>query len=236
MGDARKLSTTLCALAFALGVLGFADTALAEAWTGCVTPGGTIVRMKQGEVPLRPCSKNELVIHLTDKASKQNSNASYNHETNCKALESSGATPSLLVELGCPLGTEPKPQGEPIPITRADTGPLSVVPCENDASTFCTRVENAFIGRQFYVSNEGFENNLSPTSACPAACESDDRCFLSFLENAATAVKDYPQLVCHLYYRSDNVGATENWCNVSERQCRALTVQVINPHWYRVEQ
>jgi hypothetical protein len=231
----RKLSTTLCTLAFALGALGLADTALAEAWTGCVTPGGTIIHMKQGDVPLKPCNKNQTVIHLTDEASKQNTNATYNHEVNCKALKSTGATATLLGELGCPVGTEQMPEGPMIRVTDVDPGPFTTVDCENDPSYSCIRVENAFVGRQFYVSNEGFDLNRTNTSGCPTACQSDDRCFGAWLESANAEIPKSPELVCHLYYRSDTLGAIENFCAGNRETCIAINLPLINPYWYREE-
>ena len=97
-----SMYTTLALTAACLGTIGTAQ-AETSAWTGCVTPGGTIIHMAQGDAPLKDCSKNQRLVHLRDVAAYQHPEANYDQATVCEAFHSIGLVPiEILEDLGCP--------------------------------------------------------------------------------------------------------------------------------------
>ena len=93
---------TITALALVAVLLFGVDAAQAETWTGCVTPGGTIVHLAPGESPARRCGPQEKVIHLDDRHANQNPVANYDHAKVCAALLNAGADVGILTSMGCP--------------------------------------------------------------------------------------------------------------------------------------
>ena len=83
--DIRRTGIFATALMF---LYSFAWTAKAEtsAWTGCLTPGGTIIHVAQGDAPLKRCSRNQRLIHLRDEAAYQHTEANYDQAKICEAF------------------------------------------------------------------------------------------------------------------------------------------------------
>ncbi len=57
-----KMSIRTIIVLSAVLLLGI-GTAQAADYTGCVTPGGTIIHVGPGDTPLKPCNRNQEVIH-----------------------------------------------------------------------------------------------------------------------------------------------------------------------------
>jgi hypothetical protein len=86
----------------------------------------------------------------------------------------------------------------------------------------------------------GFDDN--DESSCRNACETDNRCFMAWLENAVAPIDDEfqgrrgsPSLACHLFYRSENVEFWEHFCGKPDGgDCRqGLATEQF--YWYRQE-
>ena len=247
------LLTAILALA-----LGLANTAFADTWTGCVNPGGQIHHLRQGDAPMKPCHKNGVIIHLSDLASKTSATqftpdqgattgtlkpgATYDHDLVCKALgEAAGVENATLDALGCPLGTEPVPTGMVTQTFPSPTGPLDIGSCSDNAAVGCFKVSDAFVGNQFMVPNQEFALNRADTGFCPTACNSDERCFMAWLENAELPISgrgtgggDHPSLVCHLFYRAEGINF-EHYCGHSLGEC-GVSLATSQPFWDRPEE
>ena len=248
------LLTAILALA-----LGLANTAFADTWTGCVNPGGQIHHLRQGDAPMKPCHKNGVIIHLSDLASKTSAtqfipdpdpnvttgtttpSATYDHDLVCKALDEAGATLATLAALGCPSGNEPVPTGSVTRTFASPTGPLDIGSCSDNAAVGCFKVSDAFVGNQFMVPNEEFALNRADTGFCPTACNSDERCFMAWLENAELPISgrgtgggDHPSLVCHLFYRAEGINF-EHYCGHSLGEC-GVSLATSQPFWDRPEE
>ena len=76
------------------------STTLADSYTGCVTPGGTVIHLALGDSPKEPCARNMKLIHLNN--DKHNEDTLYNHLAVCTALGNAGAQQVDLDAMGCP--------------------------------------------------------------------------------------------------------------------------------------
>lgn len=228
----RKLISITLAIPIALLLLTTQTPVQADTWTGCVTPGGTLHRLAQGESPRTPgCQKKEGLIHLTDQPSKQSSQATYNHELMCMALAETAVSTGKLTALGCPKGTEPGPTGVALDVLN----PNGTLECDLDPVSqafYHLNIDGAMIGRQFQVANAE-ENNFRPDGECPTACNADDRCFMAWVDRASEDLKHQSSLTCHLFYRNDNAH-WQFYGGFTESQC-ASTVRVPNAFWQRDE-
>ena len=78
---ARTICKTFVAGSTALLAVLFMATGMAQAevsaWTGCVTPGGTIIHLTRGDTPAEPCQGKQALVHLRDEAAFQNADANY---------------------------------------------------------------------------------------------------------------------------------------------------------------
>lgn len=96
---------TIAALAlFAVMLMG-TDAVQANTWTGCVTPGGTIIHLAFGDSPAKPCGPRQDVIHLDSAVARQHNDANYNHAKVCEAFRSLANTvpfDDILTQMGCP--------------------------------------------------------------------------------------------------------------------------------------
>lgn len=123
----RRLLTSMLAAAAWLLLLsgaGAVQAAAADDYTGCLTPGGTIIHMAKGASPAKPCSKKQQVIHLDGRVAKQTYELHWNPAVVCEALRllDVGNTQDIatqLTALGCPsIHVVPPPDGQPL--TRVD--------------------------------------------------------------------------------------------------------------------
>ena len=83
-------------------LLGGTQSAQAIDYTGCVTPGGTIVDLALGESPAKPCSNKESIIHLDDTNANQHVTAHFDLSALCKVLDDLTPPSADLEALGCP--------------------------------------------------------------------------------------------------------------------------------------
>jgi hypothetical protein len=92
----------------------------ASDFTGCVTPGGTIIAVAPGPSPLRPCEPNQTVIHIDGRVAKQAFDVHWNPLVVCEALwqlgeQSTANIADQLEDLGCPSHPDlPAPSGQPL--------------------------------------------------------------------------------------------------------------------------
>ena len=92
-----------------LAVAGSADD-----YTGCLTPGGTIIHVAEGASPLKPCSRKQTVIHLDGRVAKQTHALHWRPAAVCEALrklDTSGSIEEQLIQMGCPSTKVEKPIG-----------------------------------------------------------------------------------------------------------------------------
>ena len=92
------MNKTITGLLSVFAIIGWTETALAEDYTGCVTPGGTIIDIALGQSPARPCQNKHHIIHL-DSNANQHVSAEIDLTALCKTLQAASIPPDL--SLGC---------------------------------------------------------------------------------------------------------------------------------------
>ena len=204
--------TTLALTAMYAGIIGTAQ-AFESAWTGCVTPGGTIIHLAPGDTPLKRCSSRMQLIHLNDEAAHQNTDATHNQVASCEALHELGLSEEQIAKLGCPSTAD---------LTRPGSVSETHVTGDN------------LVGNNFNVCNilkvesrpewkdgwhwvmpggvvagtQGFNsiNAVEFADECQEECAIDDKCIAAWLK------ADNPpssHSTCRTFHYSDNPEGTE---------------------------
>jgi len=191
----------------------FTHTALAEtsAWTGCVTPGGAIIHLANGNEPKEHCQGKQALIHLRDVAAYQNTQANYDHAKICEALHALGLDSTELDNLGCPSTPTLTRQGivkAILPVdyrTNESLGNVSV--CDifdvipngdlNTLGGFQWTVKGGF------VASEPALPFVGGKVQCGSICEADDKCIAAWY-NVIGAERSKAG-TCRIFHYSDRV-------------------------------
>lgn len=185
-----------------------------SAWTGCVTPGGTIVHLALGDAPSQPCSQNMGLVHLRDTAAYQHTEANYEQAKMCEALHSLGLDPTHLADLGCPSTPTLTRPGT---VTRVHSQDYrDNVTAGNGAVCGIFAIEQNNTAFDFVVKG-GFVDSTQPvpfiggSEACRVLCVGDDKCIAAFYSGQAGTVSAQTPNVgtCRVFHYSDQLN--DDW-------------------------
>ena len=243
-----KRTILLAATAMAVATFLIIGTAQADYYTGCVTPGGTIIHLAIGETPANACGHKQKLIHLNN--DKNNDQTRYNHLAVCAALDNAGAFDTDLQALGCPI--DPVVPG-PTVVVELLTTPAFF----NDAPHERCGVkleQNDKWGPGWHIAVYGIDDYtgadgggyLASTSQvysggggdhvadCKAICEGDDKCVAA----RVTSTTNHLFEDCDVFHHSDTVDVPYNvFCGLQPGggvgtigSCEAS--QVISNKWF----
>jgi hypothetical protein len=229
-----KLSITTVIILSVVLLLGHTTMSIAGQFTGCVTAGGTIINVAEGEEPLRPCRSNELLIHLEWNVKNPNL-TQYNHIAVCNALESAGAHLDLLRAMGCP--ENPNTSNEPVLAIGAQSWiGLFTAPDYEWCGLKFERREDwgslwhiAIYGTDDYTgaSGGGYRAKTiqvsqtadpGPAAICMEHCQNDPQCIAASIDREMLGAKSGRLTAdCDIYYHIDNTTDPFNiWCGAGD--------------------
>lgn len=182
-----------------------------SAWTGCVTPGGTIIHLARGDQPAKRCQENQQLLHLRNEAAFQNTDANYKQGASCKAFHELGLSATALENLGCPsTPTLTKPgivsgqvHGSTLVANNFDVcGILKV-----ETSDTWTPSWHWVVPKGFIVANVTLPVVTGQQENCRDLCVADDKCIAAYLDNTATTGGHGGNLadfgLCRIFHYSD---------------------------------
>jgi hypothetical protein len=202
-----KRTISIAAMVIVVWLLGGTGTAQAEssAWTGCVTPGGTIIHMAQGDAPLEECAKNQQLVHLNDVAAFQHTEANYDQAKMCEAFHSLFLDPMILEDLGCPSTPTLTKPGTVTRLFSSDYRANEAAGNENVCGIF--DIEPGSSGFK-YVVKSGFVASTAVIplagglAACGEKCAADDKCVAA---NFVKTTTNTTSGTCRTFYHSDSL-------------------------------
>lgn len=222
-------------LALSVALLLGSRTVQAEVFTGCVTPGGTVIHLRLGETPKEPCSHKQKLIHLNN--DKHNEHTLYHHEATCTALENAGALEADLIAMGCPITPTIPPASYKLvqpPSSFYETAPHEYCGLKvEQRPQWGTGWHIVVYGSDDYSwdeaddppvhSNNGGgylayttqvysgDESASPQGDCQAICNDDDKCVAARVTNRP----DHAFEDCDVFHHSDTVGVPYNiFCGI----------------------
>ena len=198
--------------------------AQAADWTGCLTPGGTIIHVAKGKDPARPCVGQHRRVHFEDFQFNQHPEADYDQATICKAFHELLLSPELLEELGC----HPEP-------TNVILGDLRTVPTCDILGGFCVwepdyslcggamKIEANASGTGYewtlpgaFIRKSFVHNFVNDRQACRDACETDSECLAAHQSVHAGA----SSATCLTFHKSDGIEEPyRKYCGPSQLLC-----------------
>jgi hypothetical protein len=245
-----KLSIITIILLFAVLLVG-TGTVQAETYTGCVTPGGTIVHLAVGESPLKPCKNYQRRIHLDNRDARQNHDVDYNHAKVCEAFWQVGVSPEIMEAMGCP--DDPTAHA---PGTVQDAYGISFD--ENDTVCGVLKIEKREEWGPFYhwvidgrtgdplpEKGGGFVaahtqvpiRETGEEDECKNLCDQDPKCIAALHhpgDGTTQGVKSNAKIArCDIFHYSDSV--TTGWndvCGIYGIQACKDAMEALNQRWY----
>lgn len=234
-----KLITITTLAVFAVLLVGTSTAQAFDSFTGCLTPGGTIIHMAQGDAPKKPCNRNQTLIQLQQRVNRE-FDSHYDHDRICEAFHELNLSAQSLDNLGCPSTPTLTKKGTLTRVTRAAMR-------SNNNYNVCGILaieENPLFGAGwFWVIKEGWAVDKFPTpiiggdQECFDKCDNDDKCIAAqWLETKpGTHTVDIGE--CTVYHHSDHLqfqnsghcGATQD--QGSFANCTEL-VQTENTFWW----
>jgi hypothetical protein len=215
-----KLLPSSAALALTAVCAGIVGTAQAEtsAWTGCITPGGTIIHMAQGDDPLKACAPNQQLVHLNDVAAFQHTEANYDQAKMCEAFHELMLSAPALEKLGCPSTPTLTKPGTVERIFGQDYRDNEAIGNENVCGILGIEPASSYGFK--YVLNDGFvaSTEVIPLAgglaACGVKCAADAKCvaanFIKTKVNTSSGT-------CRTFHHSDALSVEwSNWCGLSK--------------------
>ena len=218
---------TLAATGLFVGGVG---TAHAEDYTGCVTPGGTIIHLALGQSPAKPCKGKLHIIHLDDTNANQHVSAQINLPELCKVLHLLGASGTDYKELGCHSDPTLAPPGE-VQLVRAPTllgGGIDSFDENNETCNGMLKIKNdaarwgaanyhweltgenkrgqpggAMVARTLKLLQDGTQGGIN--GVCATACKNDPQCIAAFLDDHLSVNLDAGvERDCRIFHYSDS--------------------------------
>lgn len=231
------------------------SVAQADSYTGCVTPGGTVIHLRLGESPKEPCGHKMKLIHLNN--DKHNRETLYNHLAVCTALENAGALAADLDAMGCPSDPVVPPAGHVLEtpnFTFFNNAPYEWCGLKlEQRPQWGNTWHIAVYGSEDYSWDESVDppvktNNgggylayttqvyaggqsADPIEDCRLICEGDDKCAAARVTNTLRAFED-----CDIFHHSDQVSVPYNiFCGIQPGpntfgSCEQS--QTDNNHWF----
>lgn len=209
----KKLVPTTIVVLFAVILL--ADTGPVQAFdsfTGCLTPGGTIIHMSPGDSPLKPCKRNETLIHLQERINRT-FDAHYDHDKICEAFHELALSPAALADLGCPSTPTLTKEGTLIRVSRDAMRGNNYNVCD-----ILTIDQNPDFGQGwFWIVEEGFVAEKvtfpqvpSGDTDCLDKCNGDDKCIAAnyyepIIERDPKVEQATIIGICEIYHHSDSL-------------------------------
>ena len=212
--------TTLALTAACLGTIGTAQ-AETSAWTGCITPGGTIIHMAQGDAPLKACSKNQQLVHLNDVAAFQHTEANYDQAKICAVFHSLFVAPSMLEDLGCsstPTLTRP---GTVMHIEARNYRNNAAAGNEDVCGIFDIEPsgEHSFrsIVKKGYVASTSVIPITGAIDVCQEKCADDDKCVAAYFRSESPNSVAFQVGTCRTFHYSDSLSVDwDHYCGFAE--------------------
>ena len=173
-----SIYTTLALTAACLGTIGTAQAEV-SAWTGCVTPGGSIIHLARGDRPKKPCKGNQVLIHLRDEAAFQNADANYKQGASCEAFRELKLSDKALGNLNCAsTATLPRP-GIVTPVSGTALVSNNFNVCgilKSETSESWKPSYQWIVPGGFVVSTTKHPIGHGSAKACEQVCEGDAKC------------------------------------------------------------
>jgi hypothetical protein len=217
---------------------GTVQAAAADDYTGCLTPGGTLIHVAKGASPAKPCSKKQQVVHLDGRVAKQTYELHWKPAVVCEALRAldtgngNADIDSQLTALGCPSTAVTMPGTKLVgPIdslafsfTDADGNPdalgCGILKIEKRpewgigyhwvVDGGATQDPQGPAGG--YVAKEVVYNTVPDGAGeCATLCENDDKCIAAtYPGGLGSASGGNAFRTCRTFHYSDNAGS-QTW-------------------------
>ena len=204
-----KLSIRTIILLSAVLLVGTSIGHAGNDYTGCLTPGGTIIKVAPGKTPAKPCRENQTIIHLDGRVAQQTFDIHWNPAAVCEALRTLAIkTPEAdintqLEGLGCPSVNVAVPEEKPLKqvffpdFTNNDNDALGC-----GIMKLATNREEFGLGTYIFVDGGSTQDPAGPEggfvakhkrylfgpdakTSCELLCDSDEKCIGAFLNESA---------------------------------------------------